>query len=164
VDGHRWKRDLLFDGFPFDDLERLSNTLRSRRRIKESRREFTFANPGDAFIRQCIDAEELDLLLAARVFRGKIRTIGDRIIVTIHKVNLVELLARSRHRVVTLRLLPIAVDRLQQRLDAGFLFGKRRESIMTVVSRLSAHPAPELNDGSLGVPWAAEQLYSVFTR
>src|SRR5260370_36750886 len=112
VDRHCRKRDLFLHLFAFDDLQSLPDAFRSRCCIEEGCREFAFANPSDAFVGQRINSEKLDVLIPASIFGGEIRSISDRVIVTVNQIDLVELLERGRHRVIALRLLPIAVDGL----------------------------------------------------
>src|ERR1700760_2129083 len=80
---------------------------------------------------------------------------------SVNQVNLIELFQRRSHGVVPFCLLPIAVYRLQQRFDSGFLANKLIEPVMPIVGRLSPHPSPELNQVTFGGAGAAQKLNRV---
>src|SRR6267143_3589766 len=162
VDRHRRECDLFLHLFAFDDLQSLADALRSGCRIEESRGELAFANPGDAFVWQCINSEKFDVLFPARIFGGEERAIRDRVIVTVNQIDLVELLESGRHRVVALRLLPVAVDGLKQRLNARLFTNELIETVVSIVSGLRSHATPQLDNITFRSSWSAEQLDRVF--
>src|ERR1700724_3131480 len=162
VDRHGRQCDLFLHLFAFDDLQSLANALRSRCRIEESRGEIAFANPSGRFVWQRIDSEKLDVLFPASIFGREVRAIRDRVIMTVNQIDLVELLESGRHRVVALRLLPVAVDGLKQRLNARLFANELIETVVSIVSGLRSHSTPQLDNIAFRSSWSAEQLDRVF--
>ena len=119
VDQHGRQGDHRLELLPVEQLDRLSQPLRARRRIKERRREEALVDPSHPLVGQPVDAEdELDVLVAPGVLGGEIGAISHRIVVPVDEVDLLVVAQRRRHDVVGLVLLPVARLVVEQILDA----------------------------------------------
>ena len=150
VDQHRRQRDDRLELLAVQQLDGLAQAFGAWRRIEERRRELALVDPGHAFVRQAVDADdELDVLVAAGVLGGEIGAVGHRIVVAIDQVDLLVVAQRGRHDVVGLVLLPVARLVVEQVLDARLLVGEGVEAVVAVMRGLRAHAAPDFDDVAL---------------
>src|SRR3954451_19708345 len=161
---HRRQRDLLLHLLAVQQLDRLPQPLGARRGVEEGRRQLAVVDPAHALVRQRVDAEELDLLLPARVLGRQIGAVGHRVVVAVDEVDLLVVAQRRRHDVVGLVLLPVGRLLLEQVLDSRLLVRELVEAVVAVVRRLGAGIAPDLDHVALRLARPTQQLHRVLAR
>ena len=145
------------------DLERLANAFRPRSGIEERRRELALVHPLHAFVRNRVDAKELDVLLASSILGREICAIGHGVIVPIDQVDVLVGLEQVGHQVIGLVLLPVAVDLLVDELDTLLLVDNLVEAVGAVMRGLGSEAAPDFHDIALRLTRTAQHLYRIFT-
>ncbi len=154
---------MVFSTFsPFRNLIAWRRPSAPGRRVEEGGGQLAIVHPGHALGRQRVDADELDVLLAADILGGEIGAIGHRIVVAVDEVDLLVVAQRGRHDVVGLVLLPVAGLLVEQVLDARLLVGELVEAVVPVVRRLGAHAAPDLDHVARRLAGAAQHLDGIF--